>query len=254
MKTVSLMMVATIFVLLSCNKEKISEEITCENIQNITLLSNSPVKIGEMIRFGTQEVGGYRVYDWHGPNNYWGQTPIDSIIADKKNQGWYYLRLTTPDGKCQKIDSMYIEVKLEQGEPPCNVSTNSTIYNNLPADNFTIVTKGIERSFSQKALSGSGGIFSEITVYFHTHWRSLEPEDGIYTTINSPLFDQADNSYNKVNIALTKSSIYWTSYEGQSIYVSHVGSKLQVQFCNLEMGGNNGTSYRTMASGNIVEK
>jgi len=50
------------FVFLSCKKENADVEAVCQNIQNATISSNSPVTIGQKFKFGTQEVGGYRVY------------------------------------------------------------------------------------------------------------------------------------------------------------------------------------------------
>jgi len=230
------------------------EELTCINIENATLFNNSPVTIGQTIKFGTQEVGGYRIYSWHGPDNYLNQYPDDSITyAELKHEGWYYLTLFSVDGKCQKIDSFYMDVKLEQGTAPCTVNNNSATYSNLSNDIFTSVVKGIDPNFSQKYLSCSGPSSGNLKIYFHTNWRTKEPEDGIYYTQNVPVFGQTDYNYNKVFITTTKSSIYWSSHENQMVYVSHVGLKLQVRFCNLSMGGNNGTSYTTVASGNITE-
>jgi hypothetical protein len=235
----------------SCKKES---QNNCNNIGNLTLESNSPVTIGEVLKFGTQEVGGYRVYKWTGPNYYDSQYPDDQIMyAELKHEGWYYMSVYSLDGDCNKIDSIYLDVKLQQGSPACSVTANSTNFNNLGNDNYTSVNKHIESNFSQKCLEGSGGFYSNIKIYFHTHWRTAEPEDGIYTTINTPLFDPVDNIYNKVFITTTKSSIYWASHPDQQVYISHVGNKLQVRFCDLSMGGSNGTSYTTIASGNIIE-
>jgi hypothetical protein len=241
------------FLFAGCKKEKNGDDLTCQNIQNATLFSNSPVLIGETIHFGTQEVDGYRIYSWVGPYNYADQYPEASITdAQLQNEGWYYLHLYNPSN-CEKIDSIYIDITLPQGSPPCAINNNITDYSNLGTDNYSSVRKYIDPNFSQKVLEGSGA-GSNLTVYFHTHWRAFEPEDGIYTTVNTPVFDQADNNYNKVFITTTKSSIYWGTNEGQNVYISHVGSKLQVRFCDLLMGGNNGMSYTTEASGNIVEQ
>jgi len=102
-------------IVVSCTPEKINENETgnCENIDNATITSNSPVTIGETIKFGTQEVGGYRIYEWRGPGNYNGQEPSDSITdANLENEGWYYLHLySLDDNSCQKFDSVYIDVK-----------------------------------------------------------------------------------------------------------------------------------------------
>jgi hypothetical protein len=239
----------------SCKKTPSEDELTCININNATLFSNSPVTIGQPISFGTQEVGGYRLYSWRGPNNYSDQYPTDGFsYAELKHEGWYYLSLISIAGDCQKIDSFYMDVKLQQGTPLCTVTNNTTTYNNLFNDSYTSVTKGIDPNFSQKYLDCSGGLYSNMKIYFHTSWRTKEPEDGIYNTINTPVFGQIDYNYNKVFITTTKNSIYWSSHDNQQVYVSHIGSKLQVRFCNLSMGGYNGTSYTTIASGNIIEQ
>lgn len=245
------------FIFLSCKKENADVEAVCQNIQNVTIASNSPVTIGQKFKFGTQEVGGYRVYKWQGPNNYSGQNPSDSITnVQLQNEGWYYLTLTSSysSSNCRKIDSVYLDVKLLQGTPPCLVSTNTATYNNLPNDTYASISKYINSTFSQKVLAANSTALSSLTIYFHTHWRTAEPEDGIYTTIDSPVFDQADNNYNKVFITATKSSIYWSSAANQTVYISHVGSKLQVRYCNLSMGGSFGASYTTITSGNVVEQ
>ncbi|HMK03281.1 MAG TPA: hypothetical protein VK489_03780 [Ferruginibacter sp.] len=255
MKTTAFFILSVLIVICSCKKVETEDELTCINIGNATLFNNSPRIVGQTIKFGTQEVGGYRIYSWNGPNNYTNQYPDDSIPnAELKHEGWYYLNLFSVDGKCQKTDSFYMDMQLPQGTAPCTITNNTATYNNLPNDIFTSVTKGIDPGLSQKFLNCSGPSFGNLKIYFHTNWRNKEPEDGIYTTINTPVFDQTDNNYNKVFITSTKSSIYWSGHENQLVYVSHIGSKLQVRFCNLSMSGSNGTSYTTIASGNIVEQ
>lgn len=255
MKTNILLMLSIVVIASSCKKVVTEDEQTCININNATLIHNSPITIGQPINFHTQEVGGYRIYSWRGPDNFESQYPGNEIMyGELKHEGWYYLSLFSANGDCQKIDSFFMDVKLQQGTPPCTVSANTTTYNNLPNDSYTAVTKGIDPSFSQKYINCSGGGFANMKIYFHTNWRTKEPEDGMYTTINTPVFGQTDYNYNKVFITTTKSSIYWSSHENQTVYVSHVGNKLQVRFCNLGMSGYNGTSYTTIASGNIIEQ
>lgn len=117
-----------------------------------------------------------------------------------------------------------------------------------------ILTKKIEPTYSLKALLATSTSFAGLNVYFHPYFRHVEPEDGIYETVSTPFFSQSDYNNNKVCITTTKSNIYWTSIAGQMVHVSHEGAKLQVRFCNLQMGGNNAQSYKTSASGNLIEK
>lgn len=238
----------------NCKKNSDQEDL-CSNIQNVTISSNSPLTVGATINFSAPEVGGYRIYSWVGPNNYTSQYPKNTITdAQFQNEGWYYLNLFSTNGSCSKIDSVYIDIKLQQESVPCTIGNNTANYNNLAIDNFSSVTKNIDPTYSQKVLDAYSGVFSSTTVYFHTHWRTFEPEDGVYYTSNKPVFDQTDFNYNKVFITATKSSIYWSSNEGQKVYVTHNGSKLQIRYCDLTMGGNNGTSYTTIATGNLLEQ
>jgi len=246
--------IATALFFIACTKQESQEDLdeaTCTNIRNLTITSNSPVTVGQQIKFSAPEVGGYRTYLWNGPNHFQEQYP-DHVIdyAELKHEGWYYLAVA--NNTCEtKIDSVYIDVKLQQGTPSCNIAANSTSYSNLSNDAYSNASKRIESTYSLLSLEGWGN--GNITVYFHPQWRTKEPEDGIYSTTNVPLFDQADDNYNKVFISTVKSNIYWGCYENQQVYVSHIAGKLQVRFCNLDMGGNNGTSFTTKASGNIIE-
>ncbi len=234
-----------------CEKTSTSN---CSNVRTFQVYSNSPVLVGQTIEFGFPEVGGYRTYRWIGPNFYDDQYPSDSIVnAEFKNEGWYYLNLNSLDGDCQRIDSVYIDILFEQGSPSCSTTNNTVSYNNMSTDIYTNVQKLVEPIFSQKALKSSS-IGTDLSIIFHTNWRNKEPEDGIYYTTNSPVFDQTDFNYNKLFVTVTKSSIYWSSVADQRVFVSHIGGRLQVRYCDLIMGGNNGQSYTTRASGNIIEQ
>jgi hypothetical protein len=238
----------------SCTKGSYQDSL-CSNIQNVSIAATTPVKVGDKIIFYAPEVGGNRIYSWVGPNNYASQYPKDSIVdAQFQNEGWYFLQVYAVEGNCTKIDSIYVDVTFQQETIPCVINNNTATYNNLAVDNFSSVTKKIDPVFSEKSIEAYSGLYSSTTIYFHPNWRTFEPEDGVYFTTNTPFFFQTDFNYNKVCVTATKNSIYWTSNEGQKVYVSHIGSKLQVRYCNLIMGGNNGTSYTTIASGNLIEQ
>lgn len=245
----------TSFCFIACSKN--SETVNgdpCKIMENFKISTNSPLTIGETLTLNVPEIGGYRIYSWYGPNHFTSQYTENSITyVNLENEGWYYATVTN-DECGATTDSVYIDVKLVQGSPSCTLANNTTSYSNLNDDSFTSVQKHIESTLSLLSLEGSGGLYSKLTIYFHPFWRDAEPEDGIYYTTNVPLFDQVDMNYNKVFVTTTKESIYWASAEGQKVYISHVGSKLQVRFCDLTMGGNNGNSYTTVASANIVEK
>lgn len=230
-----------------------TQQITCQKIKSATITATTPVKIGDEIKIEVPDLGDNIFYRWIGPNNYHDEVSryVDISYAELENQGWYYVAISE-NGCDTKVDSVYIDVQLEQGTAPCSPTANSVGYSNLADDNFSYVSKGVETTYGLLALQASGG--GNLTVYFHPEWRSMEPEDGIYNTTNTPLFDQVDANFNKVFVTTTKQSIYWSSHEGQQVYVSHVNGKLQVKFCSLNMGGYNGYSFTTSASGNVIEK
>jgi hypothetical protein len=238
----------------SCTK---GEKGICGKIANITITSNSPVTIGGTITFGTQEVGNYlyRSYNWTGPNHYEGHNPGDSItFTQLENEGWYYLNLYSLNGDyCSKYDSVYIDVKLQQGTPPCSLTANTSTFNNMASDIYNPVVKKNDPGLSLKVLTTVWPSQKNIGIYFHPHWNWIEPEDGIYTTYDIPVWGQTDFNYNQLYIETTKQSLSWTSRIGQSVYVSHVNGKLQVRFCNLNMASYNGTNFTTIASGNVLE-
>jgi hypothetical protein len=239
----------------SCKKQQTDDDLdaqTCANMQNLKITATTPVTIGSPIQINVPEVGGYRIYTWHGPNNFTSQYPENAVTtyAELKHEGWYYV--TVSNQACNvKVDSVYVDVKLVQGTPSCSIASNKTIYSNLFDDTYASVKKTIDGSTSLFVLDAYSP--ANMKVFFHPFWRTKEPEDGIYTTVSTPTFDQTDYNYNKVFITTTKSSIYWSSQPNQTVYISHVSGKLQVRFCSLLMSGYNGTSYTTSASGNLLE-
>ena len=224
----------------------------CERIKNIYITSNSPVRIGDSIKIYTQEVGGFRVYKWSGPDNFMSQYPRNTIYdAQLTNKGWYYLSLS--NNECEtKGDSVYIDVKLQQGTPACTVTDNTCAFNNRGTDSYPNTYRFIDPAYEVLNLQGSGT--STLEIYFHDYWKTREPEDGIYKTKDVPVFE-ADRNYNEVFISTIKQSVYFSTYPDQTVYVSHVNGKLKVSFCDLKFGGYDGSaSFKTTASGSLIEK
>jgi hypothetical protein len=247
-----------IFLLAGCQKNGDSGnggQSQCDKIKNVRASASGPVTIGETLQIYTQEVGGYRIYSWIGPNFFSSQDPRNTIYdVELKNEGWYYLSVSNSDCPT-KIDSVYVDVKLQQGNPACTVAGNTCTFNNLSNDTYSSVQKLYDPTYNFLTLRGNGGASSStLDIFFHHYYKTHEPDDGIYTTISIPSFDN-DGNYNKVFLSTVKSSIYFSSHEGQTVYVSHVNGKLQVRFCSLVMSGSNGAnSFTTNASGNLTQQ
>ncbi|MEP7373194.1 MAG: hypothetical protein ABI675_07350 [Chitinophagaceae bacterium] len=233
--------------LFNCQKKTTN----CDAIQHAYASTNGPVTIGDTIKIHTQEVGGYRLYSWRGPNYFTSQEPRNIIYdAELKHEGWYYV--TISNNECYgKADSVYVDVKLKQGTPPCSIPNNTCEINNQFSDAYSSVVKQFNPTTDFLMLEGRGP--SSLEIDFHPYWKTKEPEDGIYDTVDIPSFG-IDGNYNKVFISTVKSNIYFSCRENQKVYVSHVNGKLQVRFCNLTMGGYNGYSFTTIASGNLIQQ
>lgn len=249
MKSICLLGLSALIVFSSCTKRIGGNGNPCNAIKEVRLSSNSPITVGEQLKLNASEVEDC-YYAWSGPGFFQSYSSDNTISDVKLNQeGWYHLTISNPD--CEpKHDSIYVDVKLKQGTPTCTIPNNQVLYSNLSDDTFTSVRRGIEGTLGLFMLEGSGP-GSNIEILFHPYWRDHEPENGLYKTTNIPTISSGD--YNQVYISTVKSSIYWSSYDFKDVYISHVGNKLQVKFCDLSMGGYNGTSYTTVASGTLTE-
>jgi len=249
MQKLFFLLLSLIIIFTSCEKNTNN----CPQINAARAHSNSPVTIGQTIKIWTGEIDG-TTYQWFGPGGFSSQYATDSISnAQMYNSGWYYLIVNSlDDNNCSKRDSVYVDVRLQQDTAPCSVSANTIVYNNMADQSFSSVFKGIESTYSLKSLYASSWS-GDVNIYFAPYWRDYEPQDGVYTTYNSPAFDPVDPIFNKVTITSITNGIYWASWPNQTVYVSHVNGKLKVSFCNLQMSGSNGTSFTTIADGNIIE-
>jgi len=249
MQKITFLFLSAIIIFTSCEKSTNN----CSQIKAARTYSNSPISVGQTLKIWTGEIDG-TTYQWYGPYNFTSQYASEEITnAQVNNSGWYYLNVNSlDDNNCTKRDSVYVEVRLLQDTAPCTITANTIMYNNMADQSFSAVFKRIESTYSLKSLfaSSSNG---DVNIYFAPHWRDIEPADGLYTTYNSPLFDPVDPINNKITVTTITNGIYWQSSPNQPIYVSHVNGKLRVTFCNLQMSGSNGTSFTTLADGNIIE-
>jgi hypothetical protein len=249
MQKLSFLFLSTIIIFTSCEKNTNN----CPQINAARARSNSPITVGQTLKIWTGEIDG-TTYQWNGAFGFTSQYAADSIPnAQVNNSGWYYLYVNSlDDNNCTKHDSVYVDVRLQQDTAPCSISNNTFAYNNMADMSFTTVYKSIESTYSLKSLYASSWS-GDVNIYFAPYWRDFEPQDGVYTTYNSPLFDPVDPIFNKVTITTITNGIYWASWPNQTVYVSHVNGKLKVSFCSLQMSGSNGTSFTTIADGNIIE-
>ncbi len=242
------LIVCTLF--LGCEKGNNGLSL-CAQIDAIRIVPISPVTIGDSVTIKVNNPVANTYVNWVGPNNF-SQTSstIYFSYATLANRGWYYLRVSN-SACATKVDSAFLDVKLQQGTPACTITNSTCVYNNLGTDVFGRVTRKFDPTYNFLSLEGDVG--PNIKVFFHERYKTIEPEDGIYKTVNIPSFDISDREYNKIFVSTIKQSIYFSSSAGQTAYVSHVNGKLRVQFCDLQMSGTNGsTVFRTLASAHLT--
>jgi hypothetical protein len=246
----------TIF-LVSCIKQTTEDPdatVVCTSISSIKATATpTTITIGESSTIAVTNVVDV-IYSWTEPfnNSVYART-LDVSNAGLKDRGWYYVNAYNPNCTATKSDSVYLNVKLKQGTPACTIPNNTCNNSLVSSETYSSITRGIDASYGVLSLSAStaGG---DIRFLFHPHWKFVEPEDGIYETINSPTFDPVNPEYNKVFFTITKSSIYWASWADQTVYVSHLNGKLQVRFCNLNLNGSlGGPVYTNKSSANLIQ-
>ena len=244
-------MFALFTIFMSCNREAKKQ---CKAIKEIKISANQILTIGDDLSLSATEVGGFRIYNWNGPNFFDSQDP-ENLIEDVslKHRGWYSLHVyTLEDETCEGFDSVFVDVLLKQGSPECTTNPNTVSFNNQGQSEYLLAVEGVDSFTNQKKLTANG-ISGSCDIFFHPSWFAREIQTGIYTTTNTSSMDVADGDYNKVFIGITRSNFFWGCDENQTVYVSNSNGKLSVEFCNLNFNANNGAGLSSTASGNISE-
>lgn len=253
--------VCIIFIIQSCTKETTTDiaandpaptNPTCAKISTIKATATpATITIGENSTISATDVANI-IYNWSGPVSTASYTRTISINnAGLKDRGWYYMGAGSQDCIETKYDSVYLNVKLKQGTPPCAVANNTCNNTLVTSETYSSITRGLSSGLLSLSASTLGG---DIKLIFHPHWKTVEPEDGIYYTTNIATFDPVNPDFNKVFFTMTKSSIYWSTWADQTVYVSHINGKLQVRFCDLNMNGSlGGPVYTNKSSANLIQ-
>lgn len=235
----------------SCNREAKRQ---CKAIKNVKISAPISVTVGDLMTVSAPEVGGFRIYNWDGPNFFDSQDPVNTIgEVGMRHRGTYKLHLyTLEDDACEVFDEVFVDVLLKQGNPDCSIDLNTTSFNNQGTNEYISVIETIDAVTNQKTLTANG-IAGTCVIYFHSSWNAQNIKTGIYKTTDNYSMDNADGDYNKVFIGITKNSTFWGCFENQDVYVTNNNGDLKIEFCNLNFLANNGSSLSDTVSGNIIE-
>jgi hypothetical protein len=217
----------------SCKKNNTSN---CPTTLTLSASDTTPV-IGDAFTITASKESDYDLYHWWGPAGYTENTNLNEVkISDTKysNRGWYYCTKTGSECNTTAQDSIFIDVKLDQEAPPCNVTNNFFSSSNLVYDiTLTTVSKQFDRTWNAVSVYGRDAYGRPaLQVLFNSYNGNVEPLDGVYTTKETAVFDVTDE-YNVVSVSFLYNNDYFHCHPGQKLYVTHVNGKIQVTFCDM---------------------
>lgn len=217
----------------SCKKDDSGN--SCQTSMKLDVSNAAPI-IGEPFVINAPRESDFDIYRWTGPG--YNETTNSNIIniyeAKYSNRGWYYC--SKENATCNTIlrDSIFIDVKLSQEPPPCNVANNSFSSSNLFSDvNFTSVTQQMDPTFNAMGVYGGAAFgYPSLRVLFNSYNENTEPIDGVYLTNDRLTFD-VTQEYNRVSVSFLYNGNFFHCHPDQKLYVSHVNGKIRVSFCDM---------------------
>jgi hypothetical protein len=240
----------------SCKKllDNDTPKAVCDSIRLNSISGNHPLNIGDNLQLSVRhhDFDNDFVYTtWWGPNNFSVQDQHTIFLNNVGllASGWYHVRLSSMNSGCEKIDSVFVSVAMPQGTPPCNLAVNTISYSNMGTGSILSVHNTVSLGLRELEANSVSG---DVTLQFHPYWQNLEPIDGVYEITTDASGGQNNMDIQKVYMNAVASSIFFqANTPGQKVYISHVNGKLQAQFCNISMSGNNGMSWTTQISGTL---
>lgn len=231
---------------------------SCEKSPNcanelVLIADNLSPEAGSSFTITAPRESSEDVYQWNGPgvNEITNSNTLTIDNAKVSHRGVYSVQKGNTECNTALTDTIFIDVRLPQGQPPCTPQNNVIVCSNIPGVTVTNATQSMHPVLNGMALFGSGSFgYPSFTVLFNSYNGDKEPEDGIYKTKNVAIYSPTDEP-NTVSVSFLYSSNYYHCQEGANVYVKHVNGKLSVTFCNLVFGS---SPYpNTTCSGTITE-
>lgn len=248
MKISLYLFIAAVALFSSCQKKPV-----CPNSMKLTVTTLTPT-VGDDIVITAPEENDGDMFQWSGPGvSPTSQSNTLKIYDIKLSQsGVYYCSKSNMDCGYPLIDSVFIDVKLQQEIPPCTPVNNTVNCSNIPGPTFTSVIKSYDPAYNTISLYAGGTIgYPGFTLLFNSYNGNNEPKDGTYITTDRQAFTMQDEP-NIISISFVYASNYYHCRLDKKVYVTHVNGKLQVTFCNLEFASSQVTPTTT-CSGKITQ-
>lgn len=243
-----------IFIFTGCVKNDASDNnltALCNSLSSLHATPVAAVTKGDDINLSADYLDAV-YYTWTGPNNYTDNGRNNTITsANFYNEGWYHVSFLV-DGCETKSDSVYVDVKFPQGTAACTPADNTAAFSGpllLGDQSFYFVQFGPTTGGYGVVCNSSNG---DMSFTFSSYWETHELEDGVYYTTSTPLPDFAD--IDKIYISDVNQSIFWVAEPDKPVYISHVGGKARITFCNVIFSGDwGGTLYQTTVDAQVTK-
>lgn len=251
-----LISISCFLILVSCtsnndsnNENNICDQIALLNVQNFT-----PVILGDNIHLTADYLEGVQ-YHWFGPNGFEDYGADIYVTTDAKySDNGTYTVVMSYEGCTDRTLNVDVVVNFPQGSPSCTLINNSAQFSGsviLGNQTYGFMTWG-SAAVGDNYEIVANGTNGDMYMYLSPYWKTHELVDGIYytTTNNSP--ELAD--YNKIYISNVNGGIFWQCQANQPVYISHVGGKARISFCDVTFSGSlGGPSYQTTIKAQITK-
>jgi hypothetical protein len=246
MKSFFLFAFSAIILLPSCEKQK-----NCATSMELTTSNRTPT-VGDDVTIRAIIEGDNEHFFWDGPamSSTLGDAVFTIHNIKLSESGVYSCGKANSDCNTSLGDTILIEVQLKQETPPCSMTNNTLTSNNTPNTTYTSVTQGIDALSNGVTLNAWAAFYPEVHVLFNHYNGTGEPGDGLYVTRGDPNFDLFGEP-NEISLQFVYSGNIYHVRADQKVYVSHVGGKLQVSFCNIIFAASN--VITTTCSGKMTE-
>lgn len=214
--------VATLF---SCSKSSTN----CSPVSGMTIVANNTtVYEGSDLSLGVSPAGLY-TYQWSGPGG-WSASSSSALRTNMQfaNAGAYSVKVFNLEG-CQVFSGSTTISVQQPPDAPCTSAGNTVTSSLGGTTNFTFAANQVWGMASGSQYIFLGMVNNDRFIQF-SFSGSLLPNPGIYTT---PV---AIPSNNPVSIWM-KDGVggAFRSQGGDNVYVTRVGGKMQVAFCNVKL-------------------
>ena len=236
----------------STNDDNSNNEI-CDQLTQINVQTNSTVTLGDPINLTADYLDNV-LYYWTGPNGFESYFHSPQIYEAKYNdRGTYYCTISRencPD----RVVNVTVDVNFPQGTPSCALTNNSAQFSGsvlLGNQVYGFMTWG-PASVGDNYEIVANGTNGDMSIYMSPYWNTHDLEDGIYYTTTNISPEYSD--YDKIFISNVNGGFYWQCEANKPVYVSHVGGKRRISFCDITFSGyQGGPTYYTTIKAQITQ-